>query len=266
MASTGEVFHASAPHYRAAAELLWDRLGEEYVRWLAPSDGERVLDACCGAGSSAIPAAHAVGPQGRVDAVDLASGLVELARDRAAEQGLAFARFHVGDVDTWSPSQPYDLVQCGYGVFFFPDMNRSARRLADLLRPGGRFSATVWAKGALERFGGLLHAIVTDGRPSTTGQEPLARRAAARINDAEKLAAWASELGLREVAVHRFAVEVDLTADDAWGFVLGSGFRAMLDDLTKDAVERVRDRFRAAVENEGPDVLDTTSLAVVGHT
>jgi ubiquinone/menaquinone biosynthesis C-methylase UbiE len=54
-----------------ASSLLWDPLGEAYVDLVAPAPGDRVLDACCGAGASAIPAARAVGASGTVDAVDL---------------------------------------------------------------------------------------------------------------------------------------------------------------------------------------------------
>jgi methylase of polypeptide subunit release factors len=51
------------------------------------ADVRRVLDLCCGAGASAIPAAQAVGPTGRVLAVDVAEPLLETARTRAERQG-----------------------------------------------------------------------------------------------------------------------------------------------------------------------------------
>jgi ubiquinone/menaquinone biosynthesis C-methylase UbiE len=46
------------------------------VQRTKPQPGERVLAACCGIGSSAIPAAHAVAPDGSVDAVDIAGALL----------------------------------------------------------------------------------------------------------------------------------------------------------------------------------------------
>jgi predicted RNA methylase len=41
-------------------------------------DGAHVLDVCCGTGASALPAAQAVGPEGKVIAVDLAGELLKL--------------------------------------------------------------------------------------------------------------------------------------------------------------------------------------------
>ncbi|MFD0904494.1 class I SAM-dependent methyltransferase [Actinomadura sediminis] len=89
---TGRVFDAAARDHGAAASLLWDPLGEAYVERVRPAPGERVLDACCGGGASAIAAGRAVGATGRVDAVDLAEGLVELGRRRAAAERLEQVR------------------------------------------------------------------------------------------------------------------------------------------------------------------------------
>lgn len=266
---TGEVFDAAARDHGAAAALLWDPLGEVYVERIRPVPGERVLDACCGAGASAIAAGRAVGATGRVDAVDLAEGLVELGRRRAAAERLEQVRFQVADVTEWSAPRPYDLVLCGYGIFFLPDMDASARRLAGLLRPGGRFSVATWAEGALEEFGALLYRSVRAERPGEAAgpddrEEPPARRASRRIDTESTLGEWAAGVGLRDVSVHRIDRRVPLTLDNAWDLVLGSGFRAMVLDLDAEAADRVRDRFLETLDAENVDVLDASSLVAVG--
>ncbi|WP_437518649.1 class I SAM-dependent methyltransferase [Sorangium sp. So ce1099] len=45
-------------------------MGERTVERVRLDPGQRVLDVCAGTGSSAIPAARAVGPAGSVLAVD----------------------------------------------------------------------------------------------------------------------------------------------------------------------------------------------------
>ncbi|QFG26253.1 class I SAM-dependent methyltransferase [Actinomadura sp. WMMB 499] len=266
---TAEVFDAAARDHGAAASLLWDPLGEEYVERVAPAHGERVLDACCGAGASAIAAGRAVGATGRVDAVDLAAGLVDLGRRRAVAEGLDHVRFHVDDVAGWSAARPYDLLLCGYGVFFLPDMDASARRLSGMLRPGGRFTVATWAEGALEEFGALLFRSLSAERPRLPEEEaeraePPARRASRRIDTADALARWAAGLGLSDVRVHRIDRTVPLDRDNAWNLVLGSGFRAMVIDLDEEVRDRVRDRFLDALDAENVRALDAASLVVVG--
>jgi ubiquinone/menaquinone biosynthesis C-methylase UbiE len=73
-------YGAAADHYGLASLGFWDRFGAATVGRLPLEAGDRVLDLCCGAGASAIPAAHAVGPAGHVLGIDVAAPLLELAR------------------------------------------------------------------------------------------------------------------------------------------------------------------------------------------
>jgi trans-aconitate methyltransferase len=152
-------FETAGADYAELASRLRDPLRQILAGYAAPRRCDRVLDACCGTGASALPAARAVGPSGRVDAVDLAPSLLE--RGQAAATGLPQLRFIHPDVSTWrSPARPYDLVQSGYGVFFLPDMGAGARHLVSPLRPGGRFAVQTWRQGALASFDGCLFDTV----------------------------------------------------------------------------------------------------------
>jgi ubiquinone/menaquinone biosynthesis C-methylase UbiE len=173
--TVGDVFSAGAEEFHSWSRVLWDPVGGATADVAALTGGESVLDACCGAGASALPAARAVGAAGRVDAVDLADGLLAIGERRAREEGLANIRFHRHEVTSWSvPGSGYDVVQCGLGVFFFPDMDRDSAALTRMLRPGGRFVVTVWEKGALGGWQTALRgAVLTERdlpRPPQTEQ------------------------------------------------------------------------------------------------
>lgn len=59
-------FGEAAKDFAALAPALWDRLAAATITAVDPRPGEQVLDACCGTGASALPAAQRVGPLGRV--------------------------------------------------------------------------------------------------------------------------------------------------------------------------------------------------------
>lgn len=257
-AAVGEVFSAGAPEFHRWSPLLWDPVGRATVEVSAPAPGERVLDACCGAGASALPAARSVGPAGHVDAVDLSGALVALGERRAREEGLDHLHFHRHDVTTWTaPQGGYDLVQCALGVFFFPDMDRGTTALAASLRPGGRLTVTVWEQGALRGWGQAFRAAVETER---VWPQPTQSAQLARVDTPGKLAAWLEGLGLSRPRVERRELAVPLTPGAAWELAVGSGTRAVLTGLAPDAVERVRVRFADALEAASVTDLDVRIL------
>lgn len=76
-------YGAAADHYRRDALSFWDRFGAATVSRLPLAPGGTVLDLCCGAGASALPAGRSVGPAGRVLGVGelRAAGITSLRTD-----------------------------------------------------------------------------------------------------------------------------------------------------------------------------------------
>jgi len=81
-------YNAAADRFEAEPLAFWDRYGRRSVERLRLGNGAHVLDVCCGAGASALPAAQAVGPEGRVLAVDLAEELLQQQRAGTEVRGL----------------------------------------------------------------------------------------------------------------------------------------------------------------------------------
>ncbi len=91
------IFNSTCDDFDAVTPQVWGPAGRALVDALRLQPGERVLDACSGTGASAIPAAHAVGPTGHVDAIDIADDLLARARTRAAADGLTNIDFRCAD-------------------------------------------------------------------------------------------------------------------------------------------------------------------------
>lgn len=256
----GDVFDAGVAEFGMLAPVLWNPLGEATVAEAGLRVGERVLDVCCGAGASAIPAARAVGAGGQVDAVDLAERLLELGRSNAA--GLSQLEFVHADATGW-PRQGYDVVQCVFGIFFLPDMDASGDRLVSLLRPGGRFVVTTWARGAITPVPETLdEAIVAEG-----GQPAPRRRGASwRIDQPETLAEWLGGRGLRDVRVVTKQHRMPLNQETAWAIVMGSGMRTRLNGLAESVLLKVRRRFLDLLARRKVEHMNAVSLIGVGRT
>src|SRR5437762_9838883 len=91
-------YNAAGDFFDASPLSFWDHFGRRTIELAALPSGSRVLDVCCGTGASALPAAESVGPTGKVIGVDLATGLLELARAKADQRGLSNIEFEIGDM------------------------------------------------------------------------------------------------------------------------------------------------------------------------
>lgn len=108
--------------------------------------GERLLDVACGAGQTAIPAAH----RGlRVHGVDIARNLVDHARRRAAEEGIV-AHFEEGDAEQLPYADAsFDVVISLIGAMFAPRPEVVVAELARVCRPGGRLYMANWTPSGM---------------------------------------------------------------------------------------------------------------------
>ena len=102
--------------------------------------GMRIIDLACGPGNLTARLAGLVGPHGEVVGVDLAPGMIEVARTRA----LANARFEVMDIEALAFADgSFDAGTCGHGLQFAPHLDRALAEARRVLRRGSRFAASV---------------------------------------------------------------------------------------------------------------------------
>jgi ubiquinone/menaquinone biosynthesis C-methylase UbiE len=181
---------------------LYDGYTEHALRLAGLRPGMRVLDIGCGPGDVSFIAARLVGPSGSVLGVDAALEMIELARARAAEQGLSAVHFTQSAIDAIALDEPVDAVVGRLILMHLPDPAATLRRLSSFVRPGGviAFSENditgarsipdmplfgqvtagivraFEAMGLSPRFGTTLHTIFADaglGAPRLTVGTPI---------------------------------------------------------------------------------------------
>jgi ubiquinone/menaquinone biosynthesis C-methylase UbiE len=234
-------YGAAADHYELPTLSFWDRFGEQTVERLRLEPGMAVLDLCCGAGASAIPAARAVGTTGRVLGIDVAEPLLRLARAKAAKAGLANLEFRCGDATrTGLADSSFDAVTCVFGVFFAADMAAFAAEMWRLVGRAGTLAVTTWGDGLFEPANSCFWDAVGEVEPALVR----AFNPWDEITSEPALADLFARAGMARPAVTVFGAEHHLEdPDQFWDIVLGSGYRATIDALSADQQEQVRARL-----------------------
>jgi SAM-dependent methyltransferase len=186
----------AAPFENVAAEIA--DVHDDLIDRLAPTPGEKFLDVACGTGGVAERAA-ARGAE--VTGTDFASQLVETARRRAEERGLAI-HYDVGDAEALPyEDASFDVVASCFGVMFAPNQERAAAELARVCKPGGRIGLACWSpEGKIAEFFALM----------ATFQPPPPPGVPSPMN-------WGTEAGVRALLGDAFELELIPWSSDQTG-------------------------------------------------
>jgi ubiquinone/menaquinone biosynthesis C-methylase UbiE len=251
-------YNAAADFYDASPLSFWDYFGRRTIELASLPIGSQVLDVCCGAGASALPAAEAVGPTGNVIGVDLAKKLLELAREKAAQRGLRNIKFEVGDMLSLRfPAASFGAVVCVFGIFFVPDMAMAVRELWRCVRPEGQLAVTTWGQNFFEPANSAFWRSIKEVRPDLHKSfNPWDR-----INNQASLNAILKEGGvdspkiIAEGRLHPIN-----SAEEWWTILLGSGYRGTIEQLNPSERERVKEANLAFIRDEKVSSIETNVL------
>lgn len=138
----------------ASAREAFQRAAAPVSEWLvaaiAPAPGQTVLELAAGPGDTGLLAAERLRPGGKLISTDGAEAMVEVARARAEELGLADVVEAKPMEVEWIDMQTatVDAVLCRWGYMLVPDPETALRETRRVLKPGGRVAFAVWASAA----------------------------------------------------------------------------------------------------------------------
>lgn len=256
-------FNAASDYYDDPILSYWNRFGTRTIDLIELQSGDRVLDVCCGSGSSAIPAAVRVGTSGKIIGVDLAESLLELARQKSQLQELTNIEFHCSDFSSLSlPNESFDAIICVFGIFFLPDMEMSVAELWRMLRPGGKLAITSWGKRMFEPATTKFWNTIESERPDLYRRIPPWDR----ISDPSSLQTLLKSGGATNVNV--FA-EVDThklnIPEDWWIMAMGGGLRSPIDKLDSLTRDRIRSANLEFLRSNQINSLDSDILYAIAQ-
>ena len=151
-----EVWRRGLDRRRQALAAATERLLERAN--LRP--GSRVLDLAAGTGEQSLLALQRVGPSGSVLATDVSGSMLEVAEQSAREAGAGNLQTRIMDLASVDPSLgPFDAAICRLGLMFASDLGATLRGVLQVLAPGARFAAVVWASAERNPVLGLPDSI-----------------------------------------------------------------------------------------------------------
>ena len=205
MSVAGNVDRTELAKFDAPAARFWDSHGDfrplhllnpvrlQFIASRTSLSGRRVLDVGCGGGLLSESLARA---GAEVTGIDLAPGMIEVARLHAAESGLAID-YRIAAAEELAQNSPghFEVVTCMEMLEHVPDPAAMTATLAQLLAPGGALYVSTLNRN-LKSF---LLAIV--GAEYLLRLIPPGTHEYERLIRPSELARWARHAGLTLVEV-----------------------------------------------------------------
>lgn len=229
-------FHLIAQNYDSITFVQAPAQKVVEVANLVP--GESILDVACGTGWITLPAAQAVGENGRVHAIDIAPQMIELAKAKAAAANIHTIEFAV--MNGQNPdfaAEKFDVILCGLALFAFPDIKQALTNWQKCLKPDGRVVFSAWQKGFFHQFDMLA------ARFNEVAGGKVAGNIIEKLDSVAKCRAYLEETNYSDIAIQ--VVDMSYfhpTLEAYWNEVSSTVDGLKLNQLTPEQQQIVRER------------------------
>jgi ubiquinone/menaquinone biosynthesis C-methylase UbiE len=246
-----EIWEAMSPGWERRGDFLGE-FTRDITDWMVR---ETILELAAGTGDIGFAVAPALGDSGRLITTDLAPGMIEGAKRRAADLGVTNVEIRVTDAtDTGLDHDSVDGILCRWGYMLMPDPAAAFSESRRVLRPDGRLVFSVMGNPAGSPWVTVISkALVSLGM--MTPVDPNAPGGVFSLSDHGKLRSMVEEAGFGDLRLEEMEFHLRFPDfDEYWSFILEfAGAAAVLvrsvpedrQRAVRDETERISEPYRS---------------------
>jgi len=230
---TAAFFDRVAGQYDRSGPRFFSYFGQRLVDMAGVSFGAQILDLASGRGAVLFPAAAAVGPQGHVTGVDLSEKMViELAQEiqHLRAPNITILQMDVENLQFSDAS--FDFIFCGFGLFFFPQLERALAEMRRVLRPGGKLAVSLWDRSMDVEWVWFYQQVQAHLPPDLMAKPVPSRPPSGELDTQAGLVRALDAAGFRDIRVTLEAHDFVYTDENDW-------WGALWTHWTRMALERI---------------------------
>jgi ubiquinone/menaquinone biosynthesis C-methylase UbiE len=209
-----------------------------------------VLDISTGTGAVAIEIAKKY-QHASVMGIDISSGMLNRAKIKAKYESLNNIIFQQYDIDNLPYKQnTFDVVTCGYALFFYPDMEISYQAICNTIKPDGVFIFSSFTIDAFNPYSDIfLSRLEQDYKITPPNQMQ------DRLTTKDQIKELAKLNNPKKIEVEYFPIRYSLTIAEWWSLLNSIGYKSMLNSLSTDDLNRFKSHHLAKIETFSKDGL-----------
>lgn len=144
------VFDRNAAQYGNFGLHYFEIFAERLLKFAPVSLGASVLDVATGRGGILKRVLSQIGKEGKAVGIDLSPQMIlETGKELKAEN----VSLRCMDAEKLEFAEGiFDMIYCGFGLFFFPNPKQALLEFKRVLKPGGKIALSTWGKIGIPRF------------------------------------------------------------------------------------------------------------------
>jgi SAM-dependent methyltransferase len=256
----GAYWAAHADHFERAAA----RYDEPFFAAASVGGADRILDVGCGTGKTTRDAAR-LAPGGSALGVDLSAAMLDVARQRAAAEGIGNVGFEQADAQVHSfEPETFDIAIGRTSAMFFADRVAALANVGRAVKPGGRLVLMTWQSLAAQEWIGSFTTALAAGRDLP--MPPPDRPGPFTLAEPDVIRSVLSSAGYTGISIDGRSEPMWFGTDagDAYEFVLGM-LAWMTGGLDEGSRQKAQESLRATIaahETAGGVMYDSSAWIV----
>lgn len=241
--------------YDAVEDRVTAAVSERMLDLASVGPGMRVLDLATGRGEPAIRAAKRAGPGGRVVGVEVAEGLLQMAREKAEREGVSNLELRVGEAESAEGigEGEFDAVTVRWGLMYMRDPVAALKNARRALKGEGALVVALWAEPERVEYFTAPRRVLERYRavPAIDPEAPGTFRYAemGRIHRDFELAGWTVDL-VEEIETPVFEAG---TSEEVVAWARAMGLTRLLNELPEEQQRAWEAEFAAEMERSRRD-------------
>jgi ubiquinone/menaquinone biosynthesis C-methylase UbiE len=203
-----------------------------------------ILDVASGTGNVVLECASSM-PQASFDAIDISSGMLKIAEQKAKSMNIENISFLLQDITKLEIEKKYDVVTCSYALFFLPDSINVLKKLATLLDKNGVLIFTTFTKEAFSPSSNIILELLKKYGSSSALLYNIEKWENLRYKkDIEYICQKAD---IKNIDIETKEIRYALSIDQWWELFNNTGYSGMLAELSQEDYTNVKKQFYESI-------------------
>ena len=214
------------------ANLFFQITAQHLAQSFSSKENDMLLDLSTGTGIVVfeILKKH---PKLDVLAIDISKGMLDIAKQKADKLNLKGITFKQEDVEKLSyPNNHFDIMTCGFGLFFYPNMQDTFNSLCEMIKKDGKFIFSSFAKDAFEPYASsFFNTLEKDYKIE------FPKRASGLLNTKKDIEVLVLNKQSLQYEIEEVEIAYDITVEQWWELLNSAGYKTLLNKLSDSQLE-----------------------------